>query len=630
MRKSLVFLMLLFGWVYTGKGAPASQDSSQVTIRLIRVNGGTYTPDKKSGETTGIKLQPYYISAYEITNEQWWTVMGKTCDDSIKSYPKGNVSYTNCLEFIRRLNKLTKKNFDLPSEAQWEYAAKSRGDASGYVYSGSQIVDEVAWHSDTTSHEVGQKKPNALGLYDMSGNVFEWCKDEFVDPLRSRKEPHSSKLYVIRGGAYNRDSTQCQVVSRRGVDGSVCKPEYGLRLVCVDSTATAATIVISLGSPDSTNDRFLFWGGVVGFVVLVIVLVTVVVIVKRRRKKTVPSVSGIETVADNKPKEPADSYTDSMPPVAESENKQNQPLEQKESPCTKTSSATRQNSFAVDEDNYVVVGASVRGKGHLQSQMPCQDNHKYTYWGNGWGIAVVSDGAGSAENSQIGSKLVVERASVRFEAVVKAERWIERKQLPSDGEWAQLAYSVLRSVYDDMYMFGNSRHIEVKSLNATAIVLIHSPWGILATHIGDGRAGYRNGHEEWKPVITPHKGDEANQTIFITSQFWGKPSFRMSGRLIPESVVVREPITAFVLMSDGCESPSWQVAQMNRETGKVYDPNLPFAKFFDSVSKTLTRYHYEHVNLAERADSWHSFLDEGKAFEREIDDKTMIIGVVVK
>lgn len=286
------------------------------------------------------------------------------------------------------------------------------------------------------------------------------------------------------------------------------------------------------------------------------------------------------------------------------------------------------NSFCMDGDNHLVIGASVRGKGHLQMELPCQDNHKYTYLGKGWGIAVVSDGAGSATKSQIGSKIVVERATTHFIDVIKSMKWMECGLLPSNEDWSQIAYSVLRKVYDDIVVFAQNKEIEVKDLNATAIVLIHSPFGLLSTHIGDGRAGYRNSDGEWCSVIVPHKGEEANQTIFITSQFWNAPSFRLSGHLIPESRVVREKVTGFTLMSDGCESTSWQVSRMDGNTGKVCDPNLPFQKFYDAVTKTLVQYHQENVDITERAESWYSFLDSGNAFRSESDDKTLIIGLI--
>lgn len=300
-----------------------------------------------------------------------------------------------------------------------------------------------------------------------------------------------------------------------------------------------------------------------------------------------------------------------------------------EEPINAISTNEQNDRFAADFDNCIIIGASARGKGHLQTNLPCQDNHKYTYLGRSWGIAVVSDGAGSAQKSQIGSKIVVERATLHFIEVIKEMKWIENNVLPSNEDWSQISYSVMRKVYDDILSFADAKNIEVKELNATAIVLIHSDMGVLSTHIGDGRSGYRNADGNWLPIITPHKGDEANQTIFITSGFWDRPAFRLSGQLIPESRVIREKITGFTLMSDGCENTSWQVSKIDNNSGKVCDPNRPYKKFYDSVTDTLLKYHYDKCDLNDRADAWFSFLDEGKAFVNEIDDKTMIIGILL-
>ena len=293
------------------------------------------------------------------------------------------------------------------------------------------------------------------------------------------------------------------------------------------------------------------------------------------------------------------------------------------------SSDYRDGCFSIDKDNCLIIGASVRGKGHIQTDLPCQDSNKYTYLTKGWGIAVVSDGAGSATKSQIGSRLVVERATKHFMEVIKEMAWVERNELPSDLEWAQIAYSVLRRVYVDIGNFAQQKNINIKELNATAIVLIHSPFGLLSTHIGDGRAGYRNNSGEWLPVIVPHKGEEASQTIFITSQFWDRPSFRMSDHLIPDSVVIREKITGFTLMSDGCENTSWQVSQMDTNTGKVCDPNRPFRGFFDPLTNTLVKFHNDRIDVNKRSEAWYSFLDTGREFSKEVDDKTLILGIIL-
>jgi hypothetical protein len=287
------------------------------------------------------------------------------------------------------------------------------------------------------------------------------------------------------------------------------------------------------------------------------------------------------------------------------------------------------DAFAADKDEWIVVGASVIGNGHISQKLPCQDSHKYEYLGEGWGIAVTSDGAGSAQNSHIGSKIVAERAVFHFKDLIIRRNWIKKSELPTEMEWSQICFATLKLVRNDMEMFAKQKNIELKSLYATVIVVIHTPDGILATHIGDGRAGYKNEKGEWNALITPHKGEEANQTIFVPSDFWDIPAYKMSGVLVPESIVVAEKPFAFTLMSDGCESTAWLYNQQDEKTGKFFDPNKPYPNFFNPLSETLQSFRNDKIDEKERAEKWGNFIESGNAsFKKETDDKTMILGVV--
>ena len=139
-------------------------------------------------------------------------------------------------------------------------------------------------------------------------------------------------------------------------------------------------------------------------------------------------------------------------------------------------------------------------------------------------------------------------------------------------------------------------------------------------------------HKEgnWHSLMTPHKGEEANQTIFIPSEFWNIPLYEMSGVLVPESRIINEKVTAFVLMSDGCENTSWLCNQYNDNTGKYFDPNLPHKPFFNNILTTLNSFREEKMPLDERKEKWVSFITNGnKSFIKEIDDKTMIVGTLM-
>ena len=280
------------------------------------------------------------------------------------------------------------------------------------------------------------------------------------------------------------------------------------------------------------------------------------------------------------------------------------------------------------QGEWVVVGASVKGNGHIQSNMPCQDNNKFELLGKGWGVAVVSDGAGSAAHSDMGSKVVVERGVVHFKNLIEKEGWMEKNILPSDAEWLQKSYFVLKTIRNEVEMVAKKNNVDVKSLSATCLAVVFSPMGLLVVHVGDGRMGCKTMSGEWKAIMTPHKGEEANQTLFLVSDFWSIPNYVQSGVLVPESLVVKEPVEAFALMSDGCESTAWLCTTQNVETGKYYDQNKPFEGFFNPLEETLVSFHKEQVPEEERKEKWYKFIESGtKGFVKEQDDKTMVLGV---
>ena len=284
------------------------------------------------------------------------------------------------------------------------------------------------------------------------------------------------------------------------------------------------------------------------------------------------------------------------------------------------------NAFGVRNDNCIVVGASIIGMSHISMKLPCQDNCRYAYLEKGWGIAITSDGAGSAEHSEIGSRIVVERGIHYFRSVIEQKNWIKKGVLPTEAEWNNIAFTTLKAIKTDMEKFSQNKQIDLSSLNATIIVIIHSPIGFLTTHIGDGRAGYKDDSNEWKSLITPHKGEEANQTIFITSDFWNIPYFVLSGVMVPESHVIRCKPIAFTLLSDGCEHAAWQCNIKNETTSTYYDPNKPYARFFDPLISKLSKNATTNLKT-----SWIRFLTSGNSsFEKESDDKTMILGVLTQ
>ena len=226
----------------------------QAIDNMVWVEGGTFTmgrtPEPGSNETFGkepahqVTLSDYYISKYEVTQELWQAVMGYNPSE-FKNNPKNpveNVSWSDCQEFIAELNRLTGKTFRLPTEAEWEFAACGGNRSKGYRLSGSDNVDDVAWYffnSEDTTHPVGQKSPNELGLYDMSGNVDEWCHDWYgnysSDSQTNPFGPSTGSERVNRGGCWSLYGGFCTAWYRSSDVPTATKNSIGLRLALSDN-----------------------------------------------------------------------------------------------------------------------------------------------------------------------------------------------------------------------------------------------------------------------------------------------------------------------------------------------------------------------------------------------------------
>jgi formylglycine-generating enzyme required for sulfatase activity len=197
----------------------------------------------------------YYIGKYEVTQKLWYAVMKNTIQQQHKlasavsvfgeggDLPMYYINYNECIEFCGKLNKLLSNQlpkgykFRIPTEAQWEYAARGGKKSNGYKYSGSDSIGEVAWYdrnSGNKTHEVGIKTANELGIYDMSGNIGEWCQDGMNGylntPETNPKNLSTDFVYVFRGGSFSHDMTSCRVYYRRSAGGSIRYGNIGLRI----------------------------------------------------------------------------------------------------------------------------------------------------------------------------------------------------------------------------------------------------------------------------------------------------------------------------------------------------------------------------------------------------------------
>ena len=219
-----------------------------VSFEMVEVRGGTFRMGATSEQGSdvwefekpvhSVTLSGYYIGKTEVTQALWKAVMGsnpsKFKGDNL---PVENVSWYDCQEFIRKLNSLADQNFRLPTEAEWEFACRGGNNSRGYKYSGSNYIDNVAWYggnSGRETHPVATKSPNELGIYDMAGNVWEWCADWEGDyssgAQTNPKGPYDGSHRVERGGCWNYDASDCRSSDRGGIIPGDRLSYLGLRL----------------------------------------------------------------------------------------------------------------------------------------------------------------------------------------------------------------------------------------------------------------------------------------------------------------------------------------------------------------------------------------------------------------
>ena len=186
-----------------------------------------------------VTVSSFAIGQTEVTQELWQAIMGTNpsyfADDPQR--PVEQVSWEDCQEFIARLNELTGENFRLPTEAEWEYAARGGNQTAGSIFSGSNNIDEVAWfyfNSDYATRPVAGKSDNELNLFDMSGNVSEWCSDWYgaypTEPQVNPVGPVEGSRRILRGGSWRSISRDCRNTSRYGDTPDQRGDEVGLRL----------------------------------------------------------------------------------------------------------------------------------------------------------------------------------------------------------------------------------------------------------------------------------------------------------------------------------------------------------------------------------------------------------------
>lgn len=246
---------------YGSSGQDFVENAWDINMKMIWVEGGDFlmgctseqgSCDSDEQNVRRVTVDGFYIGMLEVAQSQWEKVVGtsvyqqrnkKDASASMAGvgpdYPMYYVSWEEAMEFCRLLSNKTGKTYTLPTEAQWEYAARGGKKADGTKYAGSNMIDAVAWYTDnsgSSTHPCGTKRANALGIYDMSGNVWEWCKDWYSSSYTSYDTnnptgPSSGSNRVLRGGGWDRDASSCRVASRNCNSPGVRYREYGFRVV---------------------------------------------------------------------------------------------------------------------------------------------------------------------------------------------------------------------------------------------------------------------------------------------------------------------------------------------------------------------------------------------------------------
>ena len=239
------------------KGAPSPMPpkgdvkTNQLAMKFVYISAGDFmmgtpngAPGKRSDEAYHkvVLTKGYYLATTEVTQVQWKQVMGDEPSrfHGDENRPVENVSWTDALAFCKKLGAMDKKTYRLPTEAEWEYACRA-GSKEQYAGGDEKSVSEMAWfgkNADKTTHPIGKKNPNAWGLYDMQGNVMEWCSDRFAaykdgeatDP-NSEVSPDERAPRVIRGGSWQRGMNEMRSAHRFQTNPKKRDDEIGFRVV---------------------------------------------------------------------------------------------------------------------------------------------------------------------------------------------------------------------------------------------------------------------------------------------------------------------------------------------------------------------------------------------------------------
>ena len=273
----------------------------------------------------------------------------------------------------------------------------------------------------------------------------------------------------------------------------------------------------------------------------------------------------------------------------------------------------------------IIINGSVPGCNKIITGAPCQDSNDYIILNDFWGLAIVSDGAGSMNDSHIASKFITDYAVNKCQQYLEKEKWYMNKEIPEPNVWRSFIISFLNQMNTDLKNHAAENDLNYEKMGATLIMILFCKMGIVSVNIGDGRSCFQEkSSKKWFPITKPFKGEEVGSTIFLNTEWIWEPSF------IDECIktdIINIPFSSFALLSDGMENYAFTCYTKNPDDF-FYDPNEPYDKFFNSNISTFKKMIKNGKALDEIKKCWAEYLSNGKNLKNEYDDKTMVIGIL--